>query len=153
MIRVRVIVTGGFHPLRVGHLRHFRAAKKLTDRVRLIVLVNSDEDMVKKYGVCAMPQAERMEIVGALRCVDEVVAVIDKDRTVAKTIRKVKPDIFAKGGDRTLDNLPESEVQACADVGCSIVVGVGEKASSNYAFLKALQEAPKLKYNPSKKED
>jgi len=150
--KIRVAVCGGFHPLHVGHLRHFREAKLLTPKTRLIVFVNSDEDIISKYGFCAMPLAERMELVGGLRCVDEVVAVVDRDSTVAKTIRKVRPDIFAKGGDRTLDTLPKSEIKACKDVGCTIVTGVGKKVSSSFEFILDTRRAGEVKHNPSRRE-
>ncbi len=54
-----------------------------------------------------MPIAERIEILKALRCVDEVIPTVDKEGTQAETLKMVRPDIFAKSGDRTPDNMPE----------------------------------------------
>lgn len=84
-----------------------------------------------------MPLAQRMEIVRALRCVDEVVASIDQDETVAETLRLVKPDKFAKGGDRSPDKvpIPAKEVEVCNEIGCEIVYGVGEQLESSSELL------------------
>jgi len=120
---VRVAVSGGFDPFpHVGHLAHFKLAKELGDH--LTVIVNSDEFLVRKKGVAHTPLVERLEQVKALRYVDEVVVSIDQDQTVAETLRLVKPDIFAKGGDRTPDNMPTNELDVCKEIGCEIVYGV-----------------------------
>jgi D-beta-D-heptose 7-phosphate kinase/D-beta-D-heptose 1-phosphate adenosyltransferase len=132
---IRVAVAGGFDPLHIGHLKHLQKAKALGDY--LIVMVSNDEDMVRKKGYCFMPLEERIEILKELRCVDEVVATVDEDGTQAKTLRLVRPDIFAKGGDRTPDNMPRNEIEACKEIGCKIVYGVGGQ----------LQESSKLVEN------
>jgi len=119
----KVAVGGGFDPLHVGHLRHMKEASKLGDH--LTVIVNGDGDMVRKKGYCFMPLAERMEIVGSLKFVSQVLACLDNDGTVVRTLKWLKPDIFAKGGDRTPDNMPLSELEACKEIGCRIVYGVG----------------------------
>jgi cytidyltransferase-like protein len=131
---IRVMVSGGFDPIRRGHLQHFQLAKKLGDW--LIVSVNPDEDMVRKKKYCFMPLEERQAIIRELRCVDEVITTIGKDGTQAETLRMVKPDIFAKGGDRTPDNMPQSEIDACREIGCKIVYGVGEKITSSQEAVK-----------------
>lgn len=130
-----VVVTGGFDPLHVGHLMHMKEARKLGDH--LTVIVNSDGDMLRKKGYCFMPLAERMEIVGSLKFVDRVLACLDNDGTVARTLKWLKADIFAKGGDRTPDNMPRSELEACKSIGCRIVYGVGGgKAQSSSELVK-----------------
>jgi D-beta-D-heptose 7-phosphate kinase/D-beta-D-heptose 1-phosphate adenosyltransferase len=68
---------------------------------------------------------ERKEILEAIKYVDEVVKVIDEDDSVAKTLEMVKPDIFAKGGDRIKSNLPKSEIDVCQRLGIRMVFGVG----------------------------
>ena len=70
-----------------------------------------------------MKEKERADIVSSLKFVDDVVISIDKDKTVCKTLEFIKPDIFAKGGDSTLDNVPEKE--ACERLGIKMVLGVG----------------------------
>jgi len=120
---VKVVVSGGFDPFpHVGHRAHFKFAKELGDH--LIVIVNSDEFLIRKKGIAYTPLEERVGAVRDLRYVDEVVVSIDKDQTVAETLRLVKPNIFAKGGDRTPDNMPQKELDTCKELGIEIVYGV-----------------------------
>lgn len=106
-----VIVTGGFDPLHSGHLAYFRAAKKLGDR--LIVGLNSDEWLVRKKGRPFMPMSERFALVSCLNMIDEVITYKDADGSSCDAIRLVKTKypnseiVFANGGDRTRDNIPE----------------------------------------------
>ncbi|RSN72697.1 adenylyltransferase/cytidyltransferase family protein [Candidatus Methanodesulfokora washburnensis] len=108
---VTVAVSGGFDPLHADHIKLFREAKKLGDR--LVVILNTDEWLMKKRGFVFMPFEQRKEILESIRYVDEVVKQIDTDMSVAQTLALVKPDIFAKSGDRTLDTLPKAEAQIC----------------------------------------
>jgi cytidyltransferase-like protein len=111
-------------PLHVGHIRHIRAAKELGDR--LVVLLNPDRDLVAKKGFAFMPWAERAEILMALSAVDQVIEITDSDGTCAQTLARVKPDIFAKGGDRSgPDKMPQNELDVCEKLGIKIVYGVG----------------------------
>ena len=121
--KVVVAVCGGFDPIHVGHIKHFRDAKKLGDI--LVVMLNTDNWLTKKKGYIFMSFEERKEIIESIRYVDKVTPVIDTDGSVAKTLKKLKPDIFAKGGDRTMDNIPESEINVCERLGIKIVFGVG----------------------------
>jgi D-beta-D-heptose 7-phosphate kinase/D-beta-D-heptose 1-phosphate adenosyltransferase len=106
-----VLVTGGFDPIHSGHLAYFQAAKKLGDK--LIVGLNSDEWLTRKKGKPFMPINERFELVNALKIVDEVVVYNDDDGSSCDAIQLVKiryPNdqiVFANGGDRTKDNIPE----------------------------------------------
>ena len=106
-----VVVSGGFDPVHSGHISLFRAAAGLGDR--LIVGVNSDEWLTRKKGRPFMPLQERMAIVGNLSMVDEVVIYDDTDNSSCQAIEIVRtrhPNdhiIFANGGDRTQDNIPE----------------------------------------------
>ena len=125
-----VIVTGGFDPLHSGHIAYFKAARTLGDR--LIVGLNSDEWLVRKKGRPFMPLQERLSIVGNLSIVDEVVVYNDDDGSSCDAIRVVKsryPDsdiVFANGGDRTRDNIPEMVFD---DV--EFVFGVGGEDKKN----------------------
>jgi cytidyltransferase-like protein len=106
-----VIVTGGFDPIHSGHLAYFKAAKTLGDM--LVVGLNSDAWLTRKKGRPFMPMNERFALVSALSMVDEVVIYNDNDNSSCDAIRKVKElypgheIIFANGGDRTKDNIPE----------------------------------------------
>lgn len=126
-----VAVSGGFDPLHSGHLNYIREAKQLGDK--LVVILNADRFLLEKKGFAFMPYEERKYILEHIREVDEVIPCIDEDQTVSKTLAQLKPTIFAKGGDRTPDNLPKSETDICHDLGIQLVFGVGgnnEQSSS-----------------------
>ena len=131
-----VIVTGGFDPLHSGHIAYFKAAKTLGDL--LVVGLNSDEWLTRKKGRPFMPLQERMAIVGNLGIVDEVVVYNDDDGSSCDAIRLVKaryPNaeiIFANGGDRTKENIPEMSVP---DVEFVFGVGGHDKKNSSSWIL------------------
>ena len=107
-----VIVSGGFDPLHSGHIAHFKAAKELGDL--LIVGLNSDDWLIRKKGKPFMPINERLAIVRELRVVDLAFAFNDDDNSSRDLIQKVlelyeSDVVFANGGDRTHDNIPEVE--------------------------------------------
>ena len=137
-----VAVSGGFDPIHVGHIRHFEAAKKLGDR--LIVILNNDNWLQLKKGFVFMPEKERKEMIEAFSCVDEVVLTSHKrntkDISICEELKKVRPHIFAKGGDRTLENIPEPVV--CKEIGCKMVfnVGKGGKVQSSSRLLEAYRK-------------
>jgi len=116
-----VAVSGGFDPIHVGHVRMIQEAAKLGEHV--VVIVNSDEWLKRKKGYAFMPFEERAEIVSALAGVDSVVKADDADNTVCETLIKLKPDIFANGGDRKSGNIPEYKL--CDDLNIEMVFGVG----------------------------
>lgn len=110
-----VLATGGFDPLHSGHIAYLQAARKLGDH--LIVGVNSDPWLIRKKGRAFMSWSERAEIVRNLRMVDEVIEFDDWDgsaRHAILTVRDLYPQariIFANGGDRTPENIPEKDVE------------------------------------------
>ena len=123
-----VAVSGGFDPVHVGHVRLFQEAKKMGDR--LVVILNNDNWLMAKKGYVFMPQNERKEILAALAGINEIVFTghpkNPKAMSVAKELVKIKPDVFARGGDRILKNLPEQEIKTCQAIGCRIVFNVGK---------------------------
>lgn len=117
-----VAVSGGFDPLHVGHVRMIHAAAALG--TRLVVIVNGDEFLMRKKGYIFMPLSERIEILRALRDVDEVVVAVDRNQTVCETLRRVQPHVFANGGDRRAEaDIPEAAV--CQELGIEMVFNVG----------------------------
>ena len=106
-----VLVTGGFDPLHSGHIAYFKEAKTLGDK--LIVGLNSDEWLERKKGRSFMPWNERLCIINNLSMVDEVYTFDDEDNSARHFIQQVKAHyptaelIFANGGDRTAENIPE----------------------------------------------
>jgi D-beta-D-heptose 7-phosphate kinase/D-beta-D-heptose 1-phosphate adenosyltransferase len=109
-----VLVTGGFDPLHSGHIAYLNAARELGDK--LVVGINSDEWLVRKKGQAFMPWEERASIVAALHNVDRVINFNDDDNSAKDAIRKVRTIfpkhevIFANGGDRTKENIPEMDL-------------------------------------------
>jgi len=128
---ITVAVSGGFDPIHIGHLELFRQSKNLGHR--LIVILNSDRFLLEKKGYVFMPFNERKKILESIDSIDEVVECIDEDNTVRKTLKKVRPDIFANGGDRVDDNIPEKET--CNKLGIKMCFGIGgfdkQQSSSN----------------------
>ena len=107
-----VLVTGGFDPLHSGHIAYLTAAKKLGDK--LVVGINSDEWLTRKKGKPFMPLRERISIISALTVVDDVLTWDDSDDSACGAIFKLMSTsgygqdiIFANGGDRTKENIPE----------------------------------------------
>ena len=104
-----VIVSGGFDPIHSGHIEHFKEAKKLGDI--LIVGLNSDEWLTRKKGKPFMPIEERMAVIRELRMVDSAVPFNDDNNSSIDLIQKAlvlfDDVLFANGGDRTQDNIPE----------------------------------------------
>lgn len=122
-----VAVSGYFDPIHVGHLEFLELAKKLGDH--LTVIINNNLQAELKKGSTFMDEKDRMEIVAALRCVDEVFLSIDTDKSVCKSLEHIKPDIFANGGDRSLDEIPETAVMKKYNI--KMVDGLGSKIRSS----------------------
>ena len=135
--KIRVAVSGYFDPIHVGHLEYLKMAKELGDS--LVVIVNNNYQCKLKKGKPFMDQNDRLEIVKALRFVDEVFLSVDKDRTVCKSLEAVKPDIFANGGDRATSEVPETPI--CKKYNIKMVDGLGDKirSSSNLTGLKEIR--------------
>ena len=137
-----VIVSGYFDPLHVGHLEYLQMASQLGDK--LLVIVNNDEQAKLKKGESFMSERDRMEIIYALECVDEVLISCDEDASVCKSLElaaQFKPMadlIFAKGGDRNFGEVPEVDI--CKKLGIEMVDNLGEKirSSSEYTGLKQI---------------
>jgi len=137
------IVSGYFNPIHVGHINLFKKAKEISDF--LIVIVNNDKQAKLKTGFVFMPELERMEIIKAIRYVDEAFLSIDGDRSVVKSLEQIfgkhpKHDfIFANGGDREKNNIPEAEI--CKKLGIKIIdeVGGGKVQSSSW-LLKNIKD-------------
>ena len=151
-----VVTSGGFDPIHIGHVRLINEAKKLGDK--LIVILNNDHWIKLKKGQPFMSQEERKEILEALGSVDEVVysshTAGTTDMSIIKDLEKIRPHIFAKGGDRHIGNIPETPI--CNAIGCIIVgdLGHGGKVQSSswlIARAKEYEEKTAQSQKPSKK--
>ena len=134
----KIVVSGGFDPVHIGHLRLFVQAKKFGDH--LTVILNSDDFLLEKKGFLFMPFEERKEILLGFSAVDTVFKSIDEDNTVVKSIEKLAQensiDVFANGGDRkNIEDIPEYEICRNHDIEMIFDIG-GDKiqSSSNLVY-------------------
>lgn len=139
---ITVAVSGGFDPLHIGHIRMIREARALGDR--LVVILNNDHWLQKKKNYVFTPQNERKEILEALEDVDEVLVTEHADNpadmSICKELRRLRPDVFANGGDRFASNIPEVDV--CNEIGCRMAFNVGRGGkvqSSSWLVNRALE--------------
>jgi len=133
-----VAVSGYFNPLHVGHLDMIEMAKKLGDK--LVVIINNDLQVELKGSVPFMLLADRVRIISALSAVDEVFISIDEDKTVCKSLSKIRPDIFANGGDRkSFGDVPEYAI--CQELGIEMVDGLGQKIRASSELIRNAAEA------------
>jgi cytidyltransferase-like protein len=131
---VTVAASGYFDPIHKGHIEYLKMARALGDE--LIVILNSDVQCKIKKGKSFMDENERKIILESIRYVDKVFLSCDEDGSVCKSLSVVKPDIFAKGGDRFSTEIPEKEI--CDKLNIVIMDGLGNKiqSSSNLTGLK-----------------
>jgi cytidyltransferase-like protein len=131
-MRKIVLVTGGFDPLHSGHIEYFKSAKKLGDL--LVVGINSDSWLSRKKGAPFMPEQERNGIVKNLSMVDRTIFFNDRDGSAKEAIRDLRalyPNdqiVFANGGDRTQENIPEMDIK---DDNLVFAFGVGGENKMN----------------------
>lgn len=156
-----VIISGGFDPCHSGHISYINAARQLGDN--LIIALNSDAWLIRKKGRAFLPFAERKCILENLRSVDQVIAFDDSDDSACDAIQIVIAQyprdsiVFANGGDRSIDNIPEmvfNDVEFVFGVG-----GEDKKNSSSWiltewkapkteriwGYYRVLHEAPGMK--------
>lgn len=136
-----VAVSGGMDPLHIGHLALLKEAKRLGDK--LIVILNNDNWLKAKKGRVFMPEQDRKKIIEELACVDEVIISRHprnpKDMSVSRELAKIRPHIFANGGDRTSKNTPEKNL--CHEFNIKMVYNVGgNKVRSSSELLKRYHE-------------
>ena len=125
--KVKIAVSGYFDPIHVGHLEYLKMAKALGDT--LVVIVNNNHQCVLKKGKFFMDEKDRLEIVKAIKYVDEVFLSVDEDKTVCESLELIRPNIFANGGDRSTAEVPETSI--CKKYKIEMVDGLGEKIRSS----------------------
>lgn len=145
-----VMVSGGFDPVHIGHVRMFNEAKELGDE--LVVYINNDNWLRAKKGFVFMPEHERKEIIEAFEAVDRVIVSNHKknpiDMSVCVGLIEIKPHIFANGGDRTEKdaNNPDSSLYKEREIhkklGIKMVynVGHGGKVQSSSDLVKRVNK-------------
>jgi len=117
-----ILISGGFDPLHAGHINMIQAAAQLGE---VVVALNSDAWLIDKKGYVFMPYEERTQLLQHIKGVSRVSAVDDSDSTVCEALKRLKPDMFGNGGDRTLQNTPE--VELCEDLNIATIWKLGGK--------------------------
>jgi len=129
-----IAVSGGFDPIHKGHVMMIREAAEYG---HVIVLLNSDDWLIRKKGYKFMSFEERAFIIGSIKGVVVVSNIEDSDETVCAGLRRFQPDYFANGGDRYKTNTPEMDV--CEEIGITMLwnIGGGKVQSSSNLVSKA----------------
>jgi len=140
------LISGGFDPLHSGHMNYFREAYMHGD---IVVLLNSDNWLIKKKGRPFMSSKERASIIKEIKGVISVLTFDDLEGNAIKGIQKALsyypwPEYnvsWLNGGDRTEDTTPE--VEWCEDNGVNCIFGVGgTKTQSSSWILQDWETAP-----------
>lgn len=125
-----VAVSGGFDPLHRGHIEYFHRAKLLAGtNGKLVAILNKDGFLLRKKGYTALPYEDRLTVLSAIKFVDYIFPWDDGSQTVDGALKILLPDIFAKGGDRFLTNIPEEKT--CIDLGIIMCFGLGKKVQNS----------------------
>src|SRR3990167_2041505 len=119
-----VMVSGHFDPFHFAHLDFINQAVKLGDQ--LICLVASDKQWIMKKGKVNEPEQERARLISQLLLGTGHAFVVlinqwDGDGLVAKALEALKPDIFCRGTDKTIDEMPKEEKEVCDKLGIGII--------------------------------
>ncbi len=126
MVKKIIAVSGGFDPIHIGHVRMIQEAAALGDE--LVVIVNNDHWLMKKKGFVFMPQEQRKEIIEALSGVSRVYITQHEqectDMSVCEALKEIQPQVFANGGDRFADNIPEAVL--ARELGIELVFNIGQ---------------------------
>ena len=134
-----VLANGAFDLLHVGHLRYLEGARSAGDL--LVVGINSDGSVrrLKGPGRPLFPQQERAELVAGLRAVD-VVVIFEEDH-VGTLLRRLRPEVHAKGTDYTPETVPERELVA-AYGGQVLICGDPKDHASSSVIAQIRRETP-----------
>lgn len=132
-----IAVSGGFDPVHIGHVRMIQDAANYGD---VLVIINSDDWLMRKKGYVFMPFDQRAEIMQSIKGVTIVSSVNDDDGTVCEALERLQPDAFANGGDRKTKNTPEMDV--CDKLGIKLMWAIGgnDKPQSSSWLVNKLKE-------------
>ncbi len=120
---------GCFDILHVGHVRYLEKTRSLADYS--IVMLNSDKSvkMIKGETRPVNSEQDRAEILAALSCVDYV--VLFEEKSPAALLERIKPDIYTKGADYTLETLPERDIVERNNIKVEFIEFVQGKSTTN----------------------
>ena len=131
--RKLVVTNGCFDLLHRGHVTYLEAARDLGDA--LLVGVNSDASVRELKGPerPVNNESDRAFVLAALQCVDGVCVFTDK--TAMRFLATVKPDIYAKGGDYTIDTINQEERRLIEGIGGKVAILPGIPGKSTTALI------------------
>lgn len=122
------LVSGGFDPVHIGHLKMFQDANKLADKV--IILLNNDNWLIKKKGKPFMNQNQRKEILEEFKSISEVIIQTSSEPSSSEAIEEFvkknpnKSICYCNGGDRSnIKNIRESNI--CKKLKVNLEFGIG----------------------------
>ncbi len=120
---------GCFDILHVGHVRYLKKTQSLADYC--IVMLNSDKSVKQLKGENRPinNEQDRAELLAALRYVDYV--VLFEERSPAELLEKIKPDIYTKGADYTMETLPERDIVKKSGIKVEFIEFVEGKSTTN----------------------
>lgn len=124
-----VLTNGHFDILHVGHVDCLQRAKALGDV--LIVGLNSDAStrLLKGEKRPIVPQEERAQLLAALQCVDYV--IIFEERTAERLLAALRPEVYVKGGDWAIEDLPEAKAVAEYGIRVEILPQVPSRSTTD----------------------
>jgi rfaE bifunctional protein nucleotidyltransferase chain/domain len=137
----RLVLTNGcFDLLHVGHVRYLQAARALGDA--LVVAINGDESVraLKGEGRPLNREGDRAEVIAALECVNYV--VIFPEVRATQLLEKVRPSIYVKGGDYTVETLDLEERQVLEKIGAEIRILPFQQGHSTSGLIQRMKESP-----------
>ena len=124
-----VVTNGCFDILHVGHVRYLQKTKEFADN--LIIMLNSDKSVkaIKGEDRPINCEEDRAEILSSLSCVDYV--VLFDENSPAKLLDDIKPDVYTKGADYTLETLPERDIVLKNNIKVEFIDFVQGKSTTN----------------------
>jgi glycerol-3-phosphate cytidylyltransferase-like family protein len=135
------MIAGFFDPIQPGHLELFKFAANIIPGAWVVAVIHEPSDIVKKSGFYIYEPSELKELLlGYNDFINEVQVSIDTDGTVAETLRKIRPDYFVKGPDRTPENMPKNELKVCEDIDCIVIYQPGKKTGSSSSIKKRIAD-------------
>jgi D-beta-D-heptose 7-phosphate kinase/D-beta-D-heptose 1-phosphate adenosyltransferase len=131
-VKKSIAISGGFDPIHPGHIAMIESAAEYGE---VHIILNSDDWLVRKKGFFFQPWVDRKKILEAYT--PHVHHVDDSDGTVCEALRRIKPDMFGNGGDRTNKNTPELDV--CEELGIEPVFELGGGKYSSSSMINGRQ--------------
>lgn len=137
--RKMVFTNGCFDVLHLGHVRYLQQARQLGDA--LVIALNSDESVRALKGETRPinSQSDRAEILSALTCVDYVTIFTGED--VRPLLREIRPQVYAKGGDYTIDSLNAKELVVLRELAIEVKILSLVPGKSTTALLEQMESA------------